>query len=170
MPQDNFLYSDTIRNNIGFAFPRIDEAKLIEAARLSDIHENVTEFKEKYDTLLGERGVTISGGQKQRVSIARALAKDPTILILDDSVSAVDTKTEEAIISNLRKARQGKTTLMVAHRISTVKKLDKIVLLEHGRLVGVGTHAQLMKTNPLYQEMVKLQELETLVEEAEHHA
>lgn len=166
VPQDNFLYSDTIRNNIGFAFSHIEENKLLEVARLSDIHDNITEFKQQYDTMLGERGVTISGGQKQRVSIARALAKDPTILILDDSVSAVDTKTEEAIISNLRKARKGKTTLLIAHRISTVRKLDKIVLIEQGRIVGVGSHAQLMKSNDLYREMVKLQELELLVEEA----
>ncbi len=170
VPQDNFLYSDTIRNNIGFSYHQIDEETLVNAAKLSDIHENISEFKEQYDTLLGERGVTISGGQKQRVSIARALAKDPKILILDDSVSAVDTKTEEAIIANLRKARHGKTTLMVAHRISTVKKLDKIVIFNHGHLVGVGTHKELMKTNSLYKEMVKLQELETLVEEAEVHA
>ncbi len=166
VPQDNFLYSDTIRNNIGFAFAKIDDGTLIKAASLSDIHENVSEFKDQYETMLGERGVTISGGQKQRVSIARALAKDPTILILDDSVSAVDTKTEEAIIRNLRAARKGKTTLMVAHRISTVKKLDKIVLLDQGRLVGVGSHRELLKNNQLYQEMVKLQELEMLVEEA----
>jgi len=170
VPQDNFLYSDTIRNNIGFSFAKIDDATLLKAASLSDIHENVSQFKDQYDTVLGERGVTISGGQKQRVSIARALAKDPKILILDDSVSAVDTKTEEAILRNLRAARKGKTTLLIAHRISTVKKLDKILLLDQGRLVGVGTHKELLKTNPLYQEMVKLQELETMVLEAEVHA
>src|SRR5690606_17585913 len=106
VPQDNFLYSDTIKNNIGFAFETIDNDYLVEIAKLSDIHENVIEFKDQYETLLGERGVTVSGGQKQRISIARALAKDPAILILDDSVSAVDTKTEEAIITNLRKVRK----------------------------------------------------------------
>ncbi|MCX5775867.1 MAG: ABC transporter ATP-binding protein [Firmicutes bacterium] len=170
VPQDNFLFSDTIRNNIGFAFAKIDNENLLKVAKLSDIHENVMEFKEQYETMLGERGVTISGGQKQRVSIARALSKDPTILILDDSVSAVDTKTEEAIITNLRAARKGKTTLMVAHRISTVKKLDKIVLIDQGKLAGFGTHQELLKTNALYQEMVKLQELESLIEEANTHA
>lgn len=170
VPQDNFLYSDTIKNNIGFAFSRIDDDKLTQVAKISDIHENVMEFKERYETMLGERGVTVSGGQKQRISIARALAKDPTILILDDSVSAVDTKTEEAIISNLRKVRKGKTTLMVAHRISTVKKLDKIIVLDSGSIAGVGSHAELMKSLPLYQEMVKLQELEELVGEVEAHA
>lgn len=170
VPQDNFLYSDTIKNNIGFAFDKIDDDYVVEIAKLSDIHDNVMDFKDKYETMLGERGVTVSGGQKQRISIARALAKDPTILILDDSVSAVDTKTEEAIISNLRRVRKGKTTLMIAHRISTVRKLDKIVLLDQGRLVGFGSHKELLKTNELYQDMVKRQELEALVEEGEAHA
>ncbi len=171
VPQDNFLYSDTIKNNIGFSFAEpIDDAWLEEVAKLSDIHENVMEFKDQYETVLGERGVTISGGQKQRVSIARALAKDPTILILDDSVSAVDTKTEEAIISNLRKVRRGKTTLMIAHRISTVKKLDKIILIENGKLIGFGTHKELLRNNQVYQDMVKLQELEALVGEGEVYA
>src|SRR5690554_2294055 len=171
VPQDNFLYSDTIRNNIGFSFKdEIDEKWLHEVAKLSDIHENVMDFKEQYDTILGERGTTVSGGQKQRISIARALAKDPTILILDDSVSAVDTKTEEAIISNLRKIRKGRTTLMIAHRISTVKKLDKIILIDQGKIIGIGTHQSLLKSNTAYQEMVKLQELEALVEEGEQYA
>jgi ATP-binding cassette subfamily B protein len=114
VPQDNFLFSDTIKNNIGFAYEQIGEDKLLEVGKLADIHDDVMGFKEQYETILGERGVTISGGQKQRVSIARALAKDPTILILDDSVSAVDTKTEEDIIRNLRRVRKGKTTLMIA--------------------------------------------------------
>lgn len=170
VPQDNFLYSDTIRNNIGFAYQKIDEKLLVDVAKLADIHDNVSEFKHQYDTLLGERGVTVSGGQKQRISIARALAKDPTILILDDSVSAVDTKTEEAIISNLRKVRTGKTTLMIAHRISTVKKLDKIIVLEESKLIGFGTHAELLKSNSTYQDMVKRQELEALVGEVSDHA
>lgn len=171
VPQDNFLYSDTIRNNIGFSFKdQIDESWLHEVSKLSDIYDNVMGFKEQYDTILGERGTTVSGGQKQRISIARALAKDPAILILDDSVSAVDTKTEEAIISNLRKIRKGRTTLMIAHRISTVKKLDKIILIENGEIVGIGSHKELMKNNPTYQDMVKLQALEALVEEGEQHA
>jgi ATP-binding cassette subfamily B protein len=168
VPQDNFLFSDTITNNIGFALNEPTEAIVKEAAILADIHQNVSEFKDGYQTLLGERGVTVSGGQKQRLSIARALAKQPTILILDDSVSAVDTKTEEAIIRNLRKIRQGKTTVFVAHRISTVKKLDKIILLDQGVLVGFGTHESLIATNPLYQDMVRLQTLENLVGETKH--
>jgi ATP-binding cassette subfamily B protein len=168
--QDNFLFSDTIKNNIGFAFEQIDEDKLLEVGKLADIHSDVMSFKEGYETILGERGVTISGGQKQRVSIARALAKDPTILILDDSVSAVDTKTEEDIIRNLRRVRKGKTTLMIAHRISTVRRLDKIVLIDQGRLVGFGTHNELIKTNSLYKEMYNLQKLEELVGEEAAHA
>jgi ATP-binding cassette subfamily B protein len=170
VPQDNFLFSTSIRNNIGFAFQSIDEQKLLEVGKISDIHEDVTSFKDKYETILGERGVTISGGQKQRVSIARALAKEPTILILDDSVSAVDTKTEEDIITNLRHIRKGKTTLMIAHRISTVRNLDKIVLIDQGRLAGFGTHKELLKSNPLYKEMYNLQKLEELVGEEKEHA
>jgi ATP-binding cassette subfamily B protein len=118
--------------------------------------------------LLGERGVTVSGGQKQRLSIARAIAKNPEILILDDSVSAVDTKTEEAIISNLFKIRKGKTTIFIAHRISTVKHMDLIILLDQGKLVATGNHETLLKTSPLYQDMVKRQQLEHVIEEDSH--
>ena len=168
VPQDNFLFSDTIANNIGFGLKKIELQDIQSVATLADVHDNIVEFKDGYQTILGERGVTVSGGQKQRLSIARALAKKPTILILDDSVSAVDTKTEEAIINNLRTIRKGQTTIMVAHRISTVKKLDKIILLDQGRLFGIGTHESLLKTNALYQEMVRLQTLETLVGETKH--
>lgn len=168
VPQDNFLFSDTIAHNIGFGLDQIDQQKIEETAKLSDIHENIIGFHDAYQTVLGERGVTISGGQKQRVSIARALIKDPAILILDDSVSAVDTKTESAILANLKKLRKGKTTIMIAHRISTVKTLDKIILLDQGNLVGVGTHASLLQTSPLYQEMVRLQTLENIVGEKQH--
>ncbi len=164
VPQDNFLFSETILDNILFAFDKEDEALAIEAAKLSDVHDNIIDFKDQYQTMLGERGVTVSGGQKQRLSIARAIAKDPEILILDDSVSAVDTKTEEAIISNLFKIRKNKTTIFIAHRISTVKRMDKIILLDQGELVAIGNHASLLKTSPLYQDMVKRQQLETMVE------
>jgi len=164
VPQDNFLYSDTITNNIGFAYETIDEDIIENAAKLADVYDNVVEFKEGFNTILGERGVTVSGGQKQRISIARALAKDPKILILDDSVSAVDTKTEEAIINNLMNVRQGKTTIIIAHRISTVKRLDLIVLLDKGEVIGVGSHEELLSNNPTYQEMVRRQELEVFVE------
>ena len=168
VPQDNFLFSDSITNNIGFGLDKPTQEEIETVAKLADIHDNVIGFKEGYQTILGERGVTVSGGQKQRLSIARALAKQPAILILDDSVSAVDTKTEESIITNLKRIRKGQTTIMVAHRISTVKKLDKIVLLDQGKLVGIGSHEALLATNALYQEMVRLQTLETLVGETKH--
>ncbi len=168
VPQDNFLFSDSITNNIGFGLDKPTQDEIETVAKLADIHDNVIGFKEGYQTILGERGVTVSGGQKQRLSIARALAKQPAILILDDSVSAVDTKTEESIITNLKRIRKGQTTIMVAHRISTVKKLDKIVLLDQGKLVGIGSHEELLATNALYQEMVRLQTLETLVGETKH--
>lgn len=164
VPQDNFLFSETIYSNIGFAYEDVDTSKIEEAARLSDVYDNIMEFKEKFSTVLGERGVTVSGGQKQRISIARALAKNPEILILDDSVSAVDTKTEEAIISNLHRVRSGRTTIFIAHRISTVKRMDKIILLDDGKVVAVGSHKELLKTNALYQDMVRRQQLENLVQ------
>jgi ATP-binding cassette subfamily B protein len=160
VPQDNFLFSDTISNNIAFAFEDIEEEKIVNAAMLADVHNNIVEFTEQYNTVLGERGVTLSGGQKQRVSIARALIKDPAILIFDDSVSAVDTKTEETILTNLRRLRTGKTTIMIAHRISTVETLDKIILVDDGRVLAVGTHNELLEKSEVYKEMVYLQSLE----------
>ncbi len=161
VPQDNFLFSDTVRNNIAFAFSGdVADDDIVRSATMSDVHDNIIEFKEGYQTILGERGVTLSGGQKQRVSIARALIKNPPIMIFDDSVSAVDTKTEEKILTNLRDLRKGKTTIMVSHRISTVKDLDVIILLDEGKVVGIGNNDSLLKTNKLYQEMVRLQTLE----------
>lgn len=160
VPQDNFLFSDTIENNIAFATDGKDTDSVIEAAKLSDVHGNITEFKEGYSTVLGERGVTVSGGQKQRISIARALMKDASILILDDSVSAVDTNTEKVIIENLRKNRQGKTTILIAHRISTVEKMDKIIFIDDGRIKATGSHTELYSTCPEYKTMVELQRLE----------
>lgn len=168
VPQDNFLFSDTIEHNIGFGLETYDQEMIIQTAKLADIHQNIVEFKEGYQTILGERGVTVSGGQKQRLSIARALIKNPPILILDDSVSAVDTKTEASILTNLKKLRKGKTTILVAHRISTVKTLDKIILLNKGEFIAMGTHDELLLTQPLYQEMVRLQTLEQLVGETPH--
>ena len=161
VPQDNFLFSDTIANNIGFfAENEVSEEKIENAAKLAAVHDNIVDFENQYTTVLGERGVTLSGGQKQRVSIARALIKDPAILIFDDSVSAVDTDTEAKILDNLRSVRAGKTTIMIAHRISTVETLDMIVLMDQGRVVDVGNHKELLKRNALYQQMVHLQELE----------
>ena len=165
VPQDNFLFSDTIKANIGFSQAEIDIEKVVDAAKLSDVYTNIIEFKEGFDTILGERGVTVSGGQKQRISIARALTKDPKVLILDDSVSAVDTKTEEAIIKNLSQVRKNKTTIFIAHRISTVRHMDKILLLDDGKLVGNGSHEELLEVSPLYQEMVRLQTLDRLEDE-----
>ena len=164
VPQDNFLFSDTILNNIGFSEPSMTEDKASHYAKLADVHDNIVDFTYGYQTEIGERGVTLSGGQKQRISIARALAKDAPILILDDSVSAVDTKTEESIIKHLEEIRQGKTTIVIAHRISTIKKMDKIILLDQGHLLDVGSHSELLSRNTLYQEMVRKQELEHMVE------
>lgn len=168
VPQDNFLFSDTIARNVAFAFDRTDEAAVEAAARLADVHDNIAEFKEGYQTVLGERGVTVSGGQKQRISIARALMKDAPILILDDSVSAVDTKTEKVILDNLRAKRQGKTTILIAHRISTVEQLDKIIFVENGEIRAVGTHKELYETSEAYRRMVDLQKLEDEMGGEEH--
>ena len=160
VPQDNFLFSDTIENNISFGTDDKSRQATIEAAVLADVDSNIQEFKEGYETVLGERGVTVSGGQKQRISIARALMKDAPILILDDSVSAVDTKTERTILRNLRETRAGKTTILIAHRISTIEQMDKILFIEEGKLIAVGTHSELYNTCPAYQKMVDLQKLE----------
>ena len=132
----------------------------MQAARLADVHDNISEFSQGYQTILGERGVTVSGGQKQRISIARALWKNAPILILDDSVSAVDVKTEKAILENLRDLRKGKTTILIAHRISTVEKMDKIVFIDDGAIVDVGSHSELYERCDAYHRMVELQRLD----------
>ena len=160
VPQDNFLFSDTIANNIAFGLNQGDGTPVQKAAYLADVDQNIRGFAKGYETVLGERGVTVSGGQKQRIAIARAMMKDSPILILDDSVSAVDTKTEETILSNLRTTRAGKTTILIAHRISTIEKMDKILFIDQGRLVAAGSHAQLYETCPDYRKMVDLQKLE----------
>ena len=160
VPQDNFLFSDTIASNIAFGVDKWDDSTVAGAADLADVHENISEFSEGYKTILGERGVTVSGGQKQRISIARALLRNAPILILDDSVSAVDTKTEKRILENLRKTRQGKTTILIAHRISTIERMDKIIFIDDGRLVAVGAHQELYDTCSDYRKMVDLQKLE----------
>ena len=160
VPQDNFLFSDTIAHNIGFGVDDASPEMIDHAASLADVRDNIVDFKDSYETVLGERGVTVSGGQKQRISIARALLKNAPILILDDSVSAVDTRTERIILDNLKKSRAGKTTLLIAHRISTVEGLDKIIFLEDGRVEAVGPHDQLYASCPEYRRMVDLQKLE----------
>ena len=167
VPQDNFLFSDTIARNIGFSGREISPEAVERAARLADVDGNIRSFTEGYETVLGERGVTVSGGQKQRISIARALIKDAPILILDDSVSAVDTETERTILQNLRETRAGRTTILIAHRISTIEQMDKVVFLEDGAVTAVGPHKELYQTCPSYRRMVDLQKLE---EEAKHHA
>lgn len=160
VPQDNFLFSDTIENNIAFATDNADLEGVIKAAKMADVHENIDEFPEKYSSVLGERGVTVSGGQKQRISIARALMKNASILILDDSVSAVDVNTEKAILGNLREMRKGKTTILIAHRISTVENMDKIIYLESGRVSAFGTHSELYASCESYRNLVELQRLD----------
>ena len=160
VPQDNFLFSDTIAHNIGFGVDDASPEMIDHAASLADVRDNIVDFKDGYETVLGERGVTVSGGQKQRISIARALLKDAPILILDDSVSAVDTRTEKIILDNLKSSRANKTTLLIAHRISTVEQLDKIIFLDDGKIEAVGPHDELYTSCPKYRRMVDLQRLE----------
>ena len=160
VPQDNFLFSDTIAHNIGFGVDDASPEMIDHAASLADVRDNIVDFKDGYETVLGERGVTVSGGQKQRISIARALLKDAPILILDDSVSAVDTRTEKIILDNLKSSRANKTTLLIAHRISTVERLDKIIFLDDGKNEAVGPHDELYTSCPKYRRMVDLQRLE----------
>jgi len=161
VPQSNFLFSDTIFNNIAFGTHReVTQEEIEHFAALSDIDRNIKEFPDQYKTIVGERGTTLSGGQKQRVSIARALIKDPSILIFDDSVSAVDTITEATILENLRKIRTNKTTIIIGHRLSTMQNMDKIILIDEGKVMAVGTHKELLETSPLYQEMLEAQKLQ----------
>lgn len=168
VPQDNFLFSDTIAHNIGFDGREITLEAVQRAARLADVDGNIRSFTDGYDTVLGERGVTVSGGQKQRISIARALIKDAPILILDDSVSAVDTETERTILQNLKDTRAGRTTILIAHRISTIEQMDKIIFLEDGQISAIGPHQELYESCASYRHMVDLQKLEE--EGAKHNA
>ena len=163
-PQDNFLFSDSIRNNIAFSNPDMSLEEVEKAAEFADVRSNIEEFKDKYETLIGEKGVSLSGGQKQRISIARAIVKDPKILVLDDSVSAVDVKTEETILHNIQKNRKGKTTILIASRVSTVKALDKIIVMNDGKVEAFGTHEECLKNSKTYTRMVELQSLEKEME------
>ncbi len=160
VPQDNFLFSDTIANNIGFAADQKKSDAIVKAAKMADVDGNIREFSQGYETILGERGVTVSGGQKQRISIARALLKDAPVLILDDSVSAVDTKTERTILANLRQERAGRTTILIAHRISTIEQMDKILFIDDGAVAAFGPHDELYAACAEYRKMVDLQRLE----------
>ncbi|MDY7222887.1 ABC transporter transmembrane domain-containing protein [Halalkalibacterium halodurans] len=164
VPQDHFLFSATIADNIAFAKPDATISEIIQVSQLAHIHDDIIQFEQGYDTVVGERGVTLSGGQKQRVSIARALLANPNILILDDSLSAVDAKTEEAILSSLRAERKGKTTIITAHRLSAIKHADHILVMDDGRIVERGTHETLMEAGGWYRNMYERQQLETLVE------
>ncbi len=160
VPQDNFLFSDTLRSNIAFGAETEDMDAIIRAAETACIHESIVSFPDGYETIVGERGVTLSGGQKQRSSIARAVLKDAPILILDDALSAVDTDTEEQILRNLKQNRKGKTTIFIAHRISTIQHADIILVLEDGEAKEIGNHAELMAKNGIYRDMFEKQQLE----------
>jgi ATP-binding cassette subfamily B multidrug efflux pump len=163
VPQENFLFSETIRDNIAFGVDKAEEAEVVQAADDAQVLDNIVDFPQGFDTLLGERGVTLSGGQKQRVSIARALLKHPPILVLDDSLSAVDTKTEEALLHRLKERRQGLTTIMIAHRLSSIQHADQIIVLDEGRIVERGTHGELMTLNGKYRNVYDKQLLEEQV-------
>ncbi len=166
VPQDGYLFSDSLYNNIALGIQREGDyhERVISSAKRSDVHENIIEFPEGYDTVIGERGVTLSGGQKQRVAIARALIKDPEILIMDDSVSAVDTKTEETILDNLKELRDDKTTIIIAHRISSIQNANKIIVIDEGKMLDMGTHDELVERCALYKDIVRRQELEDEIE------
>ena len=160
VPQDAFLFSESISENIKFGKQDATDQQVIAAATLAAVHINIEGFTKGYQTILGERGITLSGGQKQRVSIARALIKDPAILLFDDCLSAVDTETEEEILSNLRHISQNKTTVIVSHRVSSAKNADKIIILEEGRIIQQGTHNKLVNTPGYYKELYLKQRTE----------
>ncbi|HEY2422251.1 MAG TPA: ABC transporter transmembrane domain-containing protein [Neobacillus sp.] len=168
VPQDHFLFSSTVAENIAFANPVVTHERIVEAAKLANIHEDILQFSEGYQTIVGERGVSLSGGQKQRISIARALLMAPEVLVLDDSLSAVDAKTEEAILSALKENREGKTTIITSHRLSAIQHADLILVLEDGKIIERGTHDDLMVSAGWYKETYIRQQLEELVEHGGH--
>ena len=169
VPQDNFLFSNKVSQNISFSDIHMSQEDIEKAAVFADVDENIQDFPDKYETMIGERGVTLSGGQKQRISLARAYAKNAPILILDDSVSAVDVKTEETILRNIREQRKGKTTIVVASRVSTVSNMSRVLVLNEGRVEAFDTPERLSESSPTYQKMVYLQTLESEVEGGELH-
>ena len=163
VPQEVFLFSESIKNNIAFGLDDVDQPRIEKAAKMADVHQNIVDFPLGYDTLLGERGINLSGGQKQRISIARAIIKEPKILIFDDCLSAVDTATEEVILSNLKVIMKDKTSVIISHRVSSIKHADKIIVLDQGQVIEAGTHEQLIDTKGAYFELYQKQ----LLEEAE---
>ncbi len=164
VPQDNFLFSATIKENVDFAATGRSLEEIENYTRLAQVYDNIIEFPRQYETMVGERGVTLSGGQKQRISIARALIKEPKILILDDSLSAVDTETEEAILNNLKEVMANRTSIIISHRISTLKTADEIIVLDEGRIAQQGTHEELLQEKGFYQELYQKQLLEEKIE------
>jgi len=160
VPQEAFLFSDSIGANIGFGVDQPDAEAIQLAAKNADVHQNIMDFPKGYDTMVGERGVTLSGGQKQRISIARAILKKPEILIFDDCLSAVDTQSEEEILNNLKDIMEHKTSIIISHRLSSVKHCDEILVLEDGEVVERGTHESLLQRNGAYAELFEKQQLE----------
>jgi len=164
VPQDNFLFSDSIAYNVGFSEKEYSKEEIIEATKKSDVYNDIMEFEEQFDTMLGEKGVNVSGGQKQRLCIARAIIKQAPIMIFDDCLSAVDVETEKNILKNIKEEREGRTCIIIAHRISTIKDANKIIVLSNGEIIESGTHEQLIKVGGTYNKMYKLQLMEELEE------
>ncbi|MFI5211860.1 MAG: ABC transporter ATP-binding protein [Ignavibacteria bacterium] len=165
VPQETFLFSDSIENNIAYSENKFDKDKVIHAAKISQIYKDVDSFPKRFDTLLGERGINLSGGQKQRASIARAIVSDPRILILDDAFSAVDTYTEEAILYGLKEIMKGRTTILISHRVSTLKNSDRIVVLKDGMIAETGKHENLIQQEGIYADIYFKQLLEEELKE-----
>jgi ATP-binding cassette subfamily B protein len=160
VPQETFLFSETLRENIAFGIPRANDEEIGWAAEAANIATEIEDFPDKYKTIVGERGITLSGGQKQRTAIARALIRNPRILILDDALSSVDTQTEDKILNHLREVMQGRTTIFISHRVSTVRNADRIAVLHGGRIVELGTHEELLARNGYYTDLYNKQLLE----------
>jgi ATP-binding cassette subfamily B protein len=164
VPQDVFLFSDTVSNNIGFGMDETGSDMVVKAAKQASIHKEITGFSDGYKTMIGERGVTLSGGQKQRISIARALIKNPSIVIFDDCLSAVDAKTEKEILGNLNAYLQNKTSIIITHRVFSLLEFDRIIVIEDGKIAEQGTHTSLMQQNGYYAEMYARQQIQETVE------
>jgi len=160
VPQETFLFSETVRENIAFGVQQATDDDVQWAAEAANIADDIEEFPDKYKTLVGERGITLSGGQKQRTAIARALIRNPRILVLDDALSSVDTQTEDKILNHLREVMQGRTTIFISHRVSTVRNADRIAVLHGGRIVELGTHDELLAQNGYYTDLYNKQLLE----------